>query len=237
MNQMNVGAEETISFVPSSINLPQMGHARFRQVMYRLFAALFLYPDETRLSTLGTTAKELLDQIDFRESFPFSSSLELLLEALSILKMSDERAIRDEYNSLFSIKPQAPPYESYYMDPEGQFRGWIAAKLEGEYNEAGLALSPTLNELPDHIAVELEYMSYLCDLEARARELGKEADGEYHIRQRAFMHRHLAQWFPKFMERVKDSNPEHLYHLVIDAISVFLRHEIELLRLPGAPQI
>ena len=53
--------------------------------------------------------------------------LALLVVALltPLAQIDDETAesIEEEYNRLLRVKPVAPPYESYYVDPEGQARG------------------------------------------------------------------------------------------------------------------
>jgi TorA maturation chaperone TorD len=133
----------------------------------------------------------------------------------------------NEYNRLFLIRPKAPLHETYYLDTEGPFRGLLTARLEGEYLQAGLTVSSELNELPDHIAVELEFMSFFSSQEVQA-ELAKEAL-HYRQCQRSFMETHLARWFPKMAHRVKKAEPKQIYSLVVQATYAYLLSELEYL--------
>jgi TorA maturation chaperone TorD len=138
---------------------------------------------------------------------------------LSMLKLEEE------YVDLFSAKPKAPPYEAVYTDPEGFSRGWIMVGLEKEYAEAGLELSPKLKEQPDHIAVELEFMAYLCGLEACAEteDVVKAMRG----RQARFLEQHLWRWFPSFLNRLDEKAPTSFYLQVAEATRGFLESELE----------
>jgi TorA maturation chaperone TorD len=143
-----------------------------------------------------------------------------------LLSAVDEVAAEDivnEYNRLFLVKPQAPPHEAYYLDGTGQFRGWMLAKLQGIYAENGLAISPTLNEMPDHLAVELELMSHLCFVAHAGENEMIEAALDS---QRAFLTQHLAKWFPKFAKRVKEAKPKCHYGVAVEATYLFLRSEL-----------
>lgn len=216
----------------SPIPLSSLELGRLRQGLYRLFGALFLYPDEDRLMALQAAAGALLAQDDAWAALPFADPLRRLLTALNTLDESLE--VEEEHNRLFAAKPAAPPYESYYLDTEGQNRAWIANRVAHVYAEAGLALSPSLKELPDHVAVELELLSFLCGKEAEAWEAGEqEAGARARERQRDFLGQHLGRWFPVFTRRVHEARPEALYGAVIEAAYAFLRHELDLLQLGG----
>ncbi|MFQ6015785.1 MAG: molecular chaperone [Anaerolineae bacterium] len=212
--------------------MPSKDLTRWRQGLYRLFGALFLYPDAERLTTLRTVAGELQQERDFWvDDSALSDPFQRLLQALAGLAKGANVRVEEEYTRLFTVKPAAPPYESFYLDPEGYTRGWILVQLEREYAEAGLALSPSLKEPPDHIAVELEFMAFLCHEQARAwEEDALEVSTQAKDRQCAFIGQHLGRWFPQFAQRVKDAAPEALYGVVVEAADAFLHHDLELLR-------
>ncbi len=197
-----------------------------RQISYRLFASLFLYPEYNRLVELQEAASALLGG-EIWQGFPFSAAMESLLKQLAETDLEDSRPIINEYNRLFLIRPKAPPYETIYTNPEGQMRGLLTARLEQEYLEAGLAISPELNELPDHISVELEFMAYLCMKEAEARQTNDDIEADhFHVLQELFMAQHLARWFPKFAQRFKESEPGSIYKFLLPAVYCYLRDEL-----------
>ena len=193
-----------------------------REFLYRFLAWLFLYPDPDRLQRLKTAAVAL-SRDDWWHDLPFAPTFERLITTLSAVDEVAAEDIVNEYNRLFLVKPQAPPHEAHYLDGTGQFRGWMVAKLQGIYAENGLAISPTLNEMPDHLAVELEFMSHLCSVAHAGENEMIEAALDS---QRAFLTQHLAKWFPKFAKRVNEAKPQHHYRVAIEATFLFLRSEL-----------
>ena len=215
----------------ASLQLAEL--APLRQALYRVFGALFLYPTpQERTRRLCAAARELTRETQVWAAYGDCGSLPRMLEnLLAVFEQADVHT-EEEYNRLFQVKPAAPPYESFYLDREGQARAWITRQLEHEYAQAGLALSPSLNDLPDHIAVELEFMSFLCGEEERSWQANDEdAAANMQTVQRTFMDQHLGQWFPQFARRTIDAGPKELYNGLINTSYVFLRRELDLLRL------
>ena len=216
-------------------SLPPIEMAQLRQAIYRFLGMLFLYPDEARLSKVQIAARELLEARQVWEALDFDPQLHKLLT--SLVQLSEEAAeqVEEEFNHLIRVKPVAPPYESFYLDPQGQARGVMASELETEYADAGLALSSSLQDMPDHISVELEFMSFLCAGEVKTRETTNEADNvQVRIRQRTFLNEHLVRWFPQFARRITDDAPESLYSVIVAAAFSFLRHDLGFLGLRKA---
>ncbi len=68
-----------------------------------------------------------------------------------------------EYTRLF-IGPfglLVPPYGSYYLESNKELMGETTAAVSRIYLEAGLSIDEDFKELPDHIALELEFIYYL----------------------------------------------------------------------------
>ncbi len=202
-----------------------------RSINYRLLASLFLYPEAQRLSELQAAAVELLECKPYT-GFPFASVWEDLLTELRDIHLADHRQLVNEYNRLFMVRPQAPPYETVYVDVDGQLRGKLVAELDEIYRHAGLMVSPDLHELPDHVSVELEFMSFLCMKEAeycQARNTTRAL--QYQAMQTAFMRDHIACWFPAFARRLKKAAPDGLYEKLLAATYQFLLYELSFLGL------
>lgn len=102
-------------------------------------------------------------------------------------------------------KPVAYPYESVYI--EGQLGGITCEQVRRFYAEAGLRLSKTQQELPDHISVELAFMAYLAE-----QEQADTAQTQlWRHKQRRFLHDHLARWLPTFWQKL-ESDTVHPYY-------------------------
>ena len=196
-------------------------------IKYIIDLERFLYPDQYRLVEIQRAASVLIC-----ESWQFSEAVESLINQLAEINPNLARETVNEYNRLFLIRPKAPPYETFYADAEGQMRGLLTAQLEENYLNAGLAISPELNELPDHISVQLEFLAYLCMKESEAHTANEELQAaQFRDLQTSFMGQHLARWFPSFAKRIKEADPGSIYQYLLPAVYEFLRNELDLLGL------
>ena len=205
--------------------------ASLRQLAYRLFSSALLYPEEGRLNAVAAAAVEMRQQSHSTARFAFFPQWKRLLTALADLK--GHRILGEEYMRVFQHSPGGTPclpYESVYVDPGRQAAGWVMVLLQQEYAAAGLAVSPAMNEPPDHVAVELEFMAFLCGQEAEA--WGREAmtDSARALeRQAAFLRRHLGLWFPELAQRVATADGQGLYSVVAETAKAFISHDQDLI--------
>ena len=130
-----------------------------------------------------------------------------------------------EYNRLF-VGPGAPrvyPYESLYQDSMGLVMGPSAGGVLDAYRRSGLAINTAYRDLPDHIAVELEFMARLCFEEARAGSAG-EAGLAFRLKQqqRSFLDEHLATWLPALCERVIRETTSTMYSGFAEIAATFV---------------
>jgi TorA maturation chaperone TorD len=94
----------------------------------------------------------------------------------------------------------------------GLVMGRSTVDARRRYAEAGLQLSPDFTDLPDHIAVELEFMYFLCDKEAEAWQAQDEETAlERRAAEHAFLGAHLSKWIPSFCQTVVQAAQEEFY--------------------------
>lgn len=109
--------------------------------------------------------------------------------------------------------------------------GWVATLVEREYAAAGLSLSPSLKDLPDHAAVELEFMAYLCAQEASAWERESLTEGIRALElQVSFLERHLVRWLPLWATGVEALAGEGIYSQVAATAGAFVGQDGDLLK-------
>ena len=209
------------------VNLAEL--ARLRQGAYRFLGALFLYPDGERVTDLTAAAECLEAEWDALETWATWGAWQRLFLTLQGLAECGAAKLEGEYVRLFLVNPETPLYESFYIDPKRQATGWIGAQLMHEYSERGLTLSPSRGEPPDHVAVELEFMAFLCSLEARAREEEalEEASGILR-RQLEFLDRHLGRWVPAFSHQVTAASRLDLYAVGVETAQAFIQDDRDL---------
>lgn len=145
--------------------------------------------------------------------------------ATTILAQGGADELEVEYNRLF-VGPGAPrvyPYESLYQDPMGLVMGPSAGEVLEAYRRSDLAINTAFRDLPDHIAVELEFMARLCFEEARAGSAG-EAGRAFRLKQqqRSFLEEHLATWLPALCEKVIRETTSIMYRGVAEIAAIFV---------------
>jgi len=214
--------EQVLASESDLIDDLHVNEAWMRHSVYRFFASLHLYPDRDRLGILQKAALQLHGEGSSSVSTQFTG----LNEYLGDMNETSIHKVEEEYVALFSVNPCAPPYESYYQDPEGFVRSWIIIQLEKEYAEAGLKIRRSFKQPPDHVAIELEFMAFLCSLEAKGHETSNEVDVRTSLeRQYQFLSSHLGNWYPRFAQMVKDAPTMGLYDLTVEATNTYLHLE------------
>ena len=113
----------------------------------------------------------------------------------------------------------AAPYGSVYLEKNRQVMGDTTIGVLKTYQEAGLSVDE--KEPPDHVAIELEFMSYLCLREAESRAEGKTADAEKFIGwQRDFFQSYLS-WLPSLCETIRTGTKSPFYLSLADCLALF----------------
>lgn len=200
---------------------------------YKLLAACFYEPDlELFLSEhLGENLAGLLTACQCPEA---ATSATVLQAAMT---NSDPEELLVEYARLFvgPFELAAPPYGSVYLEENGRLMGNSTLAVQRKYQEAGLAQE--IKEAPDHIALELEFLHYLCCMEAEtvANNLPAQAE-EWTAKEAEFMRRLLRPWVPAFCEKIRQGTTTGFYSAVADCLENFVA-EISLLpEIMPAPQ-
>jgi TorA maturation chaperone TorD len=187
-----------------------------------------LYPAEERLASLVAVACELEQQSQALVEFAFFPQWTRFLALLVQREESGTADLEQAYLDLFLVHQKVPLYESGYLTPDNP--ALTMAALDGEYSAAGLAVAASFKEPPDHAAVELEFMSFLCGKEAEAWTKQSLKDGVKWLEAEAgFLGRHLSRWFPSLAEQVARHDGEGFYTVVTRAAYDFIVHDQALL--------
>ncbi len=135
----------------------------------KFFSLIFSYPTFEVISQIKSIVEDLPDCKSMAEKI-----LSMPLEDLQV-----------EYTRLFiTAHPSlyCPPYESYYR--EGSVYGNASVEVREIYEKSGLEYSFE-GEPPDHISVELEFLSLTEDRDFAGR---------------------MMEWVPEFARRVKENS-------------------------------
>lgn len=208
--------------------------ARWRQGVYRLLAALLLYPEAPTLATAPQAARHLRQRGNLFAPLAFYPLLERLWALVEALTPDDTPRLQQEYAYLFtpaSTSLGIPLRETAYLDPSLSTPGEVLASLERHYAKAGVRPLTQGGTGPDHIAVQLEFVSFLCGKEADAWEgraplRAREAQD----RQVEFLEEHPCRWLPYLHRALKRSADGSLFTLTAESAWAMVRHDADLLR-------
>ena len=119
---------------------------------------------------------------------------------------------------------RAAPYGSLYLDGEGMVMGSSTMRVLETYAQEGLAVDDEFTDLPDHIAVELEFMYYLvCRAVEEFGDGG--ADGCAHTVnvQRRFLDEFLLPWLEPFCHKIAHGAETDFYRALADCLPAYAR--------------
>jgi putative dimethyl sulfoxide reductase chaperone len=141
----------------------------------------------------------------------FETSLQMMrtFQALELARLDVA------YNQLFvkgleRVSPRESTYRWRDITHLGSHQAEVRSILAGQYNQFGL--SPLVG-MEDHLAVELEFLSYLCLQEGLAwEEKSSTIAREHRRREKLFLDDHLGRWLPEFCRRISELAGPSFYH-------------------------
>jgi DMSO reductase family type II enzyme chaperone len=186
---------------------PAVQRALERAAGWRLVAAAFAYPTETRLAAAAAEAVRVA-----RAEHP--SAVRDALEAFAAAAgTADAEAVAGEHVFLFDRQVPCPPYEGAWGDgPRPADRPVLLADVGGFYRAFGLEPAGAEPDSEDHLVAEAEFMSALAIKEAWALAEGlTDAVSVVREAQRAFLRDHLGRWAGAFAEALARTTPLTYY--------------------------
>jgi DMSO reductase family type II enzyme chaperone len=211
-----------------------------RRLTYRFLAAGLRHPSECFRELRQSAAMEameaataILRQGNEKEPIPlgFGELPPAALDPAEILQWLRQPAddLFAEYDRVFGVGPvvDCPPYETeFFNNQEPFFRAQQMADVAGFYQAFGLNISKSRPERPDHIALELEFMSWLVFKERMALERNDPqgvADA-YVCRdaQEDFLTDHMVWWMPSYATGLRKKAGDGPYACLGRMLSAFL---------------
>jgi TorA maturation chaperone TorD len=119
-----------------------------------------------------------------------------------------------------------PPYESVYVD-SGFLYGQSTEKVNRKYQQ--YYLKGRNNEPPDHVAIELDFMRFLCEREAEDWQSSGEASRLLE-EQYGFLREHLVMWVPALCANIRESCETDFYSGVADLTEGWIYCDQEIIK-------
>lgn len=143
---------------------------------------------------------------------------------------ADVQTLLIDYTRLFLGPEQAlaQPYGSVWLDGSQSLVQDSTLAVESLYEANGFALADDFSDLPDHVAVELEFLYAQLFREAQARR-DDDADTLQAARaaRKTLLASHLGRWMPAFGAAVEAGAQTSFYRLLSRAARAFVSGEVE----------
>lgn len=191
-------------------------NARARSNIYKLLSIAFfkeLSPESISIFARDNIKETLKDlDIDFGKEF-YSRGEDKLLKELT-----------EEYAALFILPGGVNPTES--VARSGLYMQVFASQAAQFYKKCGFTLPDDFKGFPDHIGIELEFMSHLAESEANACKKGREDEAKKWIEfQKKFLQEHISQWALTFAQNVATYTRQLFYREMARLLYEFIRLE------------
>ena len=136
-------------------------------------------------------------------------------------------SLKIDFTRLFvgPFKVLAPPYGSIYLE-DGKIMGESTLDVRDWYEKEGLDIS--INDAPDHIAMELEFMYYLVAKQTQETDEGNlQYIQLYQQKQTLFLCSHLSRWLPQFAKNVQENAQTKFYKKLARLIGIFVQKDLD----------
>ncbi len=192
-----------------------------RADVYRLLSACYYQPEEAFLE------EEVFAQL---KTALAKAHLRGVIEAAGLddgFRASGVEALLLDYSRLFlgPFEILAKPYGSVYLDGEKIVMGDSTMQALEVYREGGFDVAEDFLEMPDHIAVELEFL-YLLSF-----RIGKASDDEEKARlillKQKFLEEHLGRWVGTLSEAIRKGAQTDFYKQLADLTEQFVREDLQ----------
>jgi TorA maturation chaperone TorD len=184
-----------------------------RAQSYKLLSECYYPPDEELIIRLNRLS---------------DSTVNPCLEISNYVPKIDElESLAIDFSRLFlgPYKLLAAPYGSVYLEDGRCVMGESTVEVRNWYRKEGLDV--VLKEVPDHIAVELEFMYFLIFKETEAiRNSDPEGVANYLKKQMSFLQDHLGRWVPEFAGNVEANAQTQFYKNLARLTRSFIKEDL-----------
>lgn len=140
----------------------------------------------------------------------------------------DLQSLLVDYTRLFlgPMQTLSSPYGSFWQTGEASLMQGSTLAVLDLYRQGGFDIEPDFHELPDHIAVELEFLYLLIHHHNQARRSGDGAnEAETAALKQRFLAQHLGAWIGPFAAAVKAGAQTGFYRELGGLVEQFVRTE------------
>ncbi len=191
-----------------------------RAAFHLCLARAFLPPQEpAAYDAIKLHLADDLGELAAALNYPAADQLRDL--RLAVARIPDHLTLLQAYSHLF-LAPPVPVTLNAGRYLDGAVMGRATLAIEKYYQQAGLERAGSFHDLPDHIALQLEFVAYLCASEA--------AGGASSMKAEEFLTSFVRYWLPPFVTALERActleTPAGLYLCLARLLQVAVDHDL-----------
>ncbi|MHC4535111.1 MAG: TorD/DmsD family molecular chaperone [Planctomycetota bacterium] len=192
-----------------------------RAGIFNIFTALLCQPEKELVENndIFHTLKSALDIVN-------PDCFKIIDQMQKALKQNTVQELLVEYTKLFvgPFKTLAPPYSSLYFGSDTLMSDQTVWVIDF-YRKSGLEFNEKIKDVPDHVAVETEFMYFLIHNEIKELNTGNR-DKSFSLweNQHEFFEKHYKKWVPEFCAKVATETSNEYFKLLSDCLKTFINN-------------
>jgi TorA maturation chaperone TorD len=192
-----------------------------RADVYRMLSACFYQPEEAFLE------EEVFGQIKTSMAKVSPQTVPDVVAMEASFRGVELEVLQLDYSRLFlgPVEILAKPYGSVYLDGEKIVMGDSTVSAQALYREGCFDIAEDFREMPDHVAVELEYLYLITFNIAEASEETKRND-LIRLKQK-FLKEHLGRWVMPFAEAIRKGAGTDFYRQLADVTEQVVTEDLQ----------
>ncbi len=190
-----------------------------RASAFNVFTALLCQPEQDLIQN-----NEVFSTLELAMGNLIPESSEIVGRLQEAAKQSTAQELLIEYTRLFigPFKTLVPPYSSLYFGSDTLMSD-ETVRVVDFYRKAGLKFDQETKEVPDHIAIETEFLYWLIHNEMKALDSGnRDRALSLWENQREFFSKHYKKWVPEFCTRVATETNNEYFKLLSECLGKFI---------------
>lgn len=192
-----------------------------RADVYRLLSACFYQPEAAFLE------EEIFGQMKTSLAKVSPPAVPAVVALEAAFKGVELDALQLDYSRLFlgPFEILAKPYGSVYLDGEKVVMGDSTVNALALYREGSFDIADDFKEMPDHIAVELEFL-YLVTFNIAGAAEGSAKNDLLRLKQQ-FLQQHLSKWLGPFAEAIRKGAETDFYRQLAEVTEQIVNEDLQ----------
>ncbi len=192
-----------------------------RAGVFNVFTALLCQPEKDLIKN-----NEIFDTLRRALNIVNSDCSEFVGQMQEAVKQNTVQELLIEYTRLFigPFKTLVPPYSSLYFGNDTLMNDetvWVM----NFYRNSGLEFNETIKDVPDHVAVETEFLYCLIHNEIKELDAGnREASFSLWENQQEFFDKHYKKWVPEFCAKVATETNNEYFNVLSECLNKFINN-------------